>query len=93
MISKFIYFPNDFHNKNPKLIYVVDKLGNEWCGSAVLKDVEEGRFQWFPKIRCQPYSPELWHACMQWLSRRDLLESEYLELMKKGVIPNGEAKV
>lgn len=84
-IKKFIYFPNDYSYKKPQMIYVVDKWGNEWRGGTVLKDVEDGKTQYYPIVRCQPYSDELWTACMQWLARRDLLESEYRELMKKGV--------
>lgn len=84
MINKFIYFPNDYIYKKPQVIYVAGEWGNSWRGSTVLKDVEEGRFAFFPMSRCQPWSDELWTACMQWLARRDLLESEYRELMKRG---------
>lgn len=82
---KFIYFPNDYIYKKPQVIYVADVWGTSWRGSALLRDVEEGRFAFFPMVRCQPYSEELWTACMQWLARRDLLESEYRDLMKRGV--------
>jgi hypothetical protein len=84
-IRKFIYFPNDFHNKKPQVIHVDNQWGNEWRGSASLKELEEGRFSFYPMTRCQPYSNELWTACVQWLARRDLLESEYRDLMKRGV--------
>jgi len=56
-------------------------------GSASEKDIQEGRFQFYPERHCQPYSPELWEACMKWLTKRDLLKAEYEELMKKGVKP------
>lgn len=88
--KKFIYFPNDYIYKKPQVIYVADKWGNEWRGGPVLKDVEEGRFAFFPMTRCQPHSEELWTACMQWLARRDLLESEYRDLMKRGVRPDDQ---
>lgn len=85
MFDKFIYFPNDVYYKKPHVIHVTEKWGNEWRGASVLKDAQEGRTQFYPMKRCQPYSEELWTACMQWLARRDLLESEYRDLMKRGV--------
>lgn len=83
--TKYIYFPNNFQGKAPKMIYVVDRWGNEWKGSEILTEVEEGRYQFYPIHRCQPYTQELWDACMTWVVRRDLVESEYRGLMKRGV--------
>ena len=38
-------------------------------------------FEFFHMERCQPYSDELWEKCVAWISKRDLLEAEYLKLM------------
>lgn len=86
MIEKFIFFPK---NGPPQIVIIsgtwtLDETV-ELVGSANEKDIEEGRFQFYPKRRCQPYSPELWNACMKWISKRDLLKAEYEQLMKKGV--------
>jgi len=85
-IQKFIYFPDRYDKRQePYLIYVNEYTGDELVGSDNLKDVEQGRFAFYPRNRCQAHSVELWDACMKWISRRDLLESDYQKLMRKGV--------
>lgn len=86
MNEKFIFFPK---NGPPQVVIItgtwtLDKIV-ELAGSASEKDIEEGRYQFYPKRHCQPYSQELWDACTRWITKRDLLRAEYQELMKKGL--------
>lgn len=84
--QKYIYFEG---NGNMEVIYIIGTWGDgklkEFRGSSSIKDFKDRRFQFYPTRRCQPYSSELWDACMRWCSKRDLLRAEYEELMKKGV--------
>lgn len=86
MNEKFIFFPK---NGPPQVVtiagtWTLDDIV-ELAGSSSDKDVAEGRFQFYPARRCQPYTPELWDACVRWMSKKDLLKAEYEQLMKKGV--------
>lgn len=84
-MDKFIYFPKD---KIPQLVIITNRFtvdGKEDLqGSTSEKDITDGRFQFYPARRCQPYTPELWQACMRWISKWDLLKAEYEQLMKTG---------
>lgn len=85
--DKYIYFPD---NRKPKVIFVREKWvfgGNEeLMGCEGEKDLEDGRFAFYPARRCQPYTEDLWAACAEWVGRRETLEWEYEQLMKKGVM-------
>ncbi len=84
-IRKFIYFPKKHERfDTPYLIHVVDKWGPSWRGHASLELLLQKEFNFFSIERCQPHSEELWHRCMQWVSKRDLLEAEYNQLMENG---------
>jgi hypothetical protein len=89
---KYIFFPGRFQKKiDPRVIFVTGEFEEEWRGSDTEQEVREGRFAYYPKSRCQPYSDRLMFLCREWIARRDSLASEYLTLMKKGSTPNADA--
>lgn len=85
-IRKFIFFPNNYEaRKKPYVIYVGRYSGDDLIGSNLLKEVQEGRFGFYPRKRCQPYSEALMQAVNEWVARREQLEKDYERLRKKGV--------
>jgi len=84
MQNKLIYFPRAFGDGNrygyPEIIHV-GRRGNGYInGSALLEEVEAGRFRTYDVARCMPYSDQTWHLCRRHIEKRNELEAEYKKL-------------
>lgn len=85
-VMKFVYFPNTYHRTNtPYVIHVIEKWGNDWKGNPNLDELLAGKFSFYPILRCQPYSDELWEACQELVTRRTQLDADFERLMTKGL--------
>lgn len=88
MYTKLIYFPKRHESSPHPIVIVTDGtlFDGEYKGNQDLGELEKERFQFFSEKRCRPYSDELWTACIEWVARKGLLESDFQKLMH-GVIP------
>jgi len=85
-VKKMIYFPHKMERRRePRLIYVLERRGNDWKGNPEMEELLQGRFALYAMHRCQPYSDGLWAACRKWIEKRDTLENEFIMMMEKGV--------
>jgi len=85
-VKQMIYFPHKMERKqDPKIIYVLERRGNDWKGNTDLQELLKGRFGLFALHRCQPYSDGLWGACLEWMKKKQALEDEFKRMMEKGV--------
>lgn len=85
-VKQMIYFPHKLErNQDPKIIYVLERRGDDWKGNTNLEELLAGRFGLFALRRCQPYSDGLWGACLAWIQKRQDLEQEFKAMMEKGV--------
>ena len=85
VIRKFVYFPPKHERRDPYIIYVSRLIGDEYAGSNILREVEQHRFAFYARRRCQLYSEALWEAVRMWIEKREALEVEYERLRQKGV--------
>lgn len=86
-LRKFIYFPHAYQRTNaPYIVYVLDKWGESWKGGRDVEEVLAGKFSFYAITRCQPYSEELWQACLKLIERRTELDKDFETLMTKGLM-------
>ena len=86
-LKRFIYFPRAHERKvDPYPIFVLDKWGLEWRGNVDSGELLARKFSFYPIVRCQPYSEELWKQCQEWIERRKRLAQDFEILRLKGAL-------
>lgn len=87
-VYEVIYFPTSYEKGEPHVLYVISEFEDEYKGSPLLEEVQGGRYGWFKKTRCQPYSDELFNIVMELVVRRKEISETMDRLRKKGLKRN-----